>query len=126
MRLLLDTRPLLWWLFDSPRLGRRARQAIGHPDATVFVSAISAAEIAAQRAAGTLDAPDDLDAQLAANWFVELPVQVRHGLAAVDVAPRGRDPYGRILVAQARCEGLTVVTADPAIEACGVRTLPAG
>ncbi|MGH3611777.1 MAG: type II toxin-antitoxin system VapC family toxin [Pseudonocardia sp.] len=125
MRLLLDTHALLWWLFGLPRLGPAARAAIVDPVAEVFVSGVSAAEIAIKQAKGRLDAPDDLPAQLAANGFTELRLSVLHGLAVAELPSHHGDPFDRMLVAQARVEGLTLVTADRAMDAYDVAILPA-
>lgn len=113
MRLLLDTQALLWWLADSPKLGRAARAAIGEGNNTVFVSAASAWEMAIKSALGKLRAPDDLKAALKAERFLELPIQIAHAAALQQLPALHRDPFDRMLVAQARTENLTVVTSDP-------------
>jgi len=123
--LLLDTNVLIWWLEDSPRLGKQAREAItGEPE--VVVSAVSAVEIAAKAAIGKLRVPGDLVEQIAEQTMVALPVTVRHGLAVGQLPLHHRDPFDRLLIAQARCEGLTIVTADRAFTAYEVPLMPAG
>jgi len=123
--LLLDTHVLLCWLADDPELGPQARKAIAEPESLVAVSAASAWEIAIKRALGRLQAPDDLETQIARNGFAPLPITVAHALRAGALPPHHDDPFDRMLVAQAQLEGLTVVTRDPRIAVYGVRTLPA-
>ena len=125
MRLLLDTHVVLWWLARVPRLGSQARAAISSPASEVYVSAITGGEIGIKKALGRLEAPDDLPAQLSAHGFVELPLALRHGLALAELPMHHRDPFDRLLLAQARVEGLTLVTANRAMSAYDVRILPA-
>ena len=125
MRLLLDTRVLLWWLDDNPALGREARDLIGVGRNEVFVSAVSAAEVAIKSSVGKLRVPEDLEEQLDRNAFTPLPLRVRHGLALGDLPMHHRDPFDRLLIAQATCEDLTVVTADRAFVAYDVRIVEA-
>lgn len=126
MRLLLDTHVWLWWLGDDRRLGRRARQALGNPRSEVYVSAASAWEIAIKMSLGKLRVQKaDLEAEIAANGFLELPIKTRHALAAGRLAPVHEDPFDRMLVAQARVEDLAVVSADPVFEGYGVSVLEA-
>lgn len=110
--LLLDTNALLWWLADQPVLGTRARQLISSDGSAVFVSSISAAEIAIKTAIGKLRAPVDLEDVLATNSFMQLPLSVRHALGLRDLPRLHGDPFDRLLVSQARCEGMTIVTSD--------------
>jgi PIN domain nuclease of toxin-antitoxin system len=112
--LLLDTHVWLWWLDDDRRLGRRARQAMANPRTEVHVSAAVAWEIAIKAALGKLKLESaDLEGEIAANGFVELPVRTRHALVAGGLAAVHEDPFDRMLVAQAQVEDLTLVTADP-------------
>ncbi len=126
MRLLLDTQVWLWWLGDDRRLGRRARQALANPRSEVYVSAVSAWEIAIKMALGKLRVKKaDLEAEIAANGFLELPITTRHALAAGRLASLHEDPFDRMLVAQAQVEDLTVVSADPVFAGYGVSVLEA-
>jgi PIN domain nuclease of toxin-antitoxin system len=125
MRLLLDTHVVLWWLARLPMLGSKARAAIGSPSSEVYVSGITGSEIGIKKAFGRLEAPEDLPEQLAAHGFEELALTIRHGLALAELPVHHRDPFDRMLVAQARVEGLTLVTADPAMSDYDVRVLPA-
>jgi PIN domain nuclease of toxin-antitoxin system len=116
VRLLLDTHIVLWWLSDSPRLAKSSKKLIAR-NAEVFVSAATAWEIAIKKSLGKLQAPDDLEAALAANRFRELPIAVRHALAAGELSRHHEDPFDRLLVAQAQMENLTLLTSDERLQA---------
>jgi PIN domain nuclease of toxin-antitoxin system len=126
LRLLLDTHAWLWWLGDDRRLGRRARQVLANPRSEVWVSAASSWEIAIKEALGKLRLQKaDLEAEISANGFLELPIRTRHALVAGRLAPVHEDPFDRMLVAQAQVEELSVVTSDPVFERYGVTVLEA-
>ena len=118
MTLLLDAHAFLWWVFEDRRLGAKAHAAIA--DNQCLVSAVTVWEIAIMRATGKLAAPEDLVGALAREGFEELPVTAAHGEAAGALPPHHRDPFDRMLVAQAKAERLTVLTVDPAFAAYGV------
>jgi PIN domain nuclease of toxin-antitoxin system len=124
VKLLLDTHVLLWWLDDDARLDTSAADAIAVAD-IVVVSAASAWEIAIKQAIGKLSGPGDLTAELATNGFTELPVTVAHALAAGVLPAHHSDPFDRMLVAQARLEGLTLVTRDERLADYGIAHLRA-
>lgn len=126
MRLLLDTHVLLWWLDDNPALSAEARDLISLGENEVYVSAISAAEIAIKSSVGKLRIPSDLEQQLDRNAFAPLPLRVRHGLAVETLPLHHRDPFDRLLIAQARCEDLTLATADRMFAAYDIRIVDAG
>lgn len=125
MRLLLDTHALLWWMARLPRLGVAARAAIDSPASDVHVSAVTASEIAIKKALGKLTAPDDLQEQVISNGFTELRLTIAHGLAMGELPLHHKDPFDRMLIAQARVEGLTLVTSDRAMSDYDVPILPA-
>jgi PIN domain nuclease of toxin-antitoxin system len=125
VRLLLDTHALLWWLADDARLGRRAREAIAAPANLVFVSAATAWEIAVKRALGRLVAPGDVEEWLAESDFRPLPIQIAEAVASAELPPHHRDPFDRLLVAQARIGGMTIVTSDEHIGGYEVSVLSA-
>ena len=125
MRLLLDTNALLWWWFAMPHLGPRAREVIAEPANDVLVSAASACEMALKQAIGKLDAPADMEQRLVEDAFLPLPVTVRHGIVIRELPLHHRDPFDRILIAQAQTEGLTLVTADRVFAAYDVPLLDA-
>jgi PIN domain nuclease of toxin-antitoxin system len=125
VKLLLDTHVLLWALGRPQRIRAETRRRIEQPDRFVFVSVVSAWEIEIKRALGKLRAPLDLTAQLTRLRFTELPVRLRHVDALRDLPPLHRDPFDRMLVAQAGADGLTLVTADDRLRAYDVATLEA-
>jgi PIN domain nuclease of toxin-antitoxin system len=113
MRVLLDTHIYLWWLLDSPRMPDQAAEVIADPGTIVCVSAASIWEASIKSALGRLDLDGiDLVAEIAANGFSELPVSGAHGWSAGDLPAHHRDPFDRVLVAQARHEQLLLVTTD--------------
>ena len=125
MRLLLDSHALLWWLSDVPRLGRVAYDAIESPDNEVFVSPVSMWELGAKRRKGQLNAPADLVSIVERRGFTSLPLSLFHAEQATNLPMHHRDPFDRMLVAQAQAEGLIIVTADVALRRYGVRTMAA-
>ena len=125
MRLLLDTHVLLWALESPSSLRAEARAAIEHPRNPVLVSTASTWEMGIKIALGKLRVPKDLVAQLREKRFTPLPVTVEHGLQVGELPLHHRDPFDRILVAQAQLEGLTIVTRDPRIARYDVQTIAA-
>jgi len=119
--LLLDTHAFLWWVGEPARLPANVRTAIADPATLVYVSAASAWEIAIKRAQGQLAISDEeFEYAMRENGFTELPVTAAHGLAAGALPPHHRDPFDRMLVAQAATEGLRLVTIDSAMAAYDV------
>jgi PIN domain nuclease of toxin-antitoxin system len=125
VRLLLDSHALLWWLDEDPALSREAYDAIADPGNWVAVSAASPWEIEIKRLKGQLEAPEDLTDRLEAGGFHALPITVEHGVAATRLPRYHRDPFDRMLIAQAQLEGLTIVTRDPRFAPYAVATMPA-
>ena len=125
MNLLLDTHAYLWWLSDSAALGKRARATIADPETLVFVSAASIWEASVKSRLGRLDLKKDADlvAEIAGNEFEELAISARHARQAAALPPHHRDPFDRMLIAQATMEELRVVTRDPVFARYGVATL---
>lgn len=127
MRLLLDTHALLWWLFDDPRLSDRARGHIRDPDSEVLVSSASAWEIATKYRLGKLpeatEAVRRLPELVRAARFETLAIGFEHALRAGLLPAEHRDPFDRMLAAQALCEQVPIVTTDPAFESFGVEVL---
>lgn len=119
MTLLLDTHVVLWWLSDDPRLGRSVVERIqSNPD--VVVSAASVWEISIKRALGKLEVVDDYLPAIAREGFRPLPISMEHAARAGGLPPHHRDPFDRMLVAQAQIEDLRIVTSDRRIEAYDV------
>jgi PIN domain nuclease of toxin-antitoxin system len=123
MKLLLDTHIVLWWLDDPALLSSDARDAIADPANDVLVSAVVAWEIAIKRGLGKLTAPPDFEAAIQSAGFETLPITVAHALATESLPPHHRDPFDRMLVAQAQFENCTIVTRDPVLAQYGVPTI---
>ena len=119
MRLLLDTHLLLWWLEASPSLSAQAREMIRDPENTVFVSAVSLWEIWLKQSLGKLRLPGDFTERLAAEAFESLPLMALHTRQVGLLPWHHRDPFDRMLVAQAQVENLVLLTADQALAAYG-------
>jgi PIN domain nuclease of toxin-antitoxin system len=122
--LLLDTHVVLWWLADDPSLSGEIKNRLDHePD--VRVSAATIWEIAIKQALGKIAAPADLPERVRDSGFRELPIGFSHAIAAGRLPLIHRDPFGRMLVAQARCGNLTLVTRDARCQQYDVPVLPA-
>jgi PIN domain nuclease of toxin-antitoxin system len=119
-RLLVDTHAVLWWLTDDPALPATARATISDPSAEPFVSIASLWEIAIKCSIGKLSTEDDLPAVIAEEGFSWLPVSSAHAWEVRALPLHHRDPFDRLLVAQALIERLPVVTADARFAAYGV------
>lgn len=125
MKLLLDTNALLWTLVRRERLSPGAIDAIENEANDVFVSVVSAWEIEIKAAKGKLTAPTDLRLALGLQGFKPLVVSMDH-VFAVESLPRvHRDPFDRMLVAQAQMEGLTLITSDREMQRYPIAVLPA-
>ena len=124
-RLLLDMHAVLRALAEPAKLRRPARTALEDARNEVFVSVVSGWEIAIERALGKLEAPDDLEAAIEMQGFEPLLLTFDHAALAGGLPPHHRDPFDRMLIAQAPAEGLILVTRDSNIPLYGVRTLAA-
>jgi PIN domain nuclease of toxin-antitoxin system len=117
-RLLLDTHSFLWWLSDSSKLKRVAREAISDPTALVHVSAATIWEVAIKARLGKVNPGTKyLDQEIEANHLLELEITARHALKAGNLPLHHDDPFDRMLIAQAQLEDLTIVTHDKAFAA---------
>ena len=123
MRLLLDTHALLWWMSDDARLTSVWRETISDPDNDVLISAVSVAEISIKASLGTLDVPDDLTDALGTSGFDPLPLTWNHAIEVARLPWHHRDPFDRMIIAQARVEGLAVATVGPQFRAYDVALL---
>ena len=112
MNLLLDTHVLLWWLVDAP-LPPDVRSRMADPDVLVAVSAATLWEIAIKRALGKLRLEGSIAGHVDSAGFESLPISPEHAERAGDLPAHHRDPFDRMLVAQAQTEGLTLVARDP-------------
>ncbi|RKT46174.1 type II toxin-antitoxin system VapC family toxin [Thiocapsa rosea] len=124
MRLLLDTHTLLWWVDDDPRLSPEARRLIGDEENACHVSLVSAWEMAIKSAIGKLRLAVPVQRyfqeHLPANDFQLLPIDLGHVTLVETLPLRHRDPFDRLLMAQAQHGGLTLVSIDSAFDAYGV------
>lgn len=120
MRLLLDTHALLSLLFADGRLSRTAHDAMERPDAQLVVSAVNIWEIAIKRAIGKLEAPGDVIERVDEVGAELLSITPRHAHATAELPLHHRDPFDRLLIAQAKLEGCAIITRDPAFPAYDV------
>jgi len=129
MNILLDTQALLWWREGSRKLGPRARAAIETEAATVRVSAASAWELAIKSRAGRLTLGQPLHlwfpAAIETSGFAALNVTIDHAIGVASLPDHHADPFDRLLIVQARMEGLSIVTSDAAFDNYDVRILDA-
>ncbi|MBN1652596.1 MAG: type II toxin-antitoxin system VapC family toxin [Deltaproteobacteria bacterium] len=112
MNLLLDTRALLWWLDDHPTLSTEAKTAIADTDNLVLISAAVIWEIKIKQSLGKLKIPRNFRKVLSEQPFEALSITAEHAYAVGELPALHRDPFDRMLVAQAKVEGLTIVTRD--------------
>ena len=123
MNYLLDTHVFLWFIGAPEKLSSEAIDSIRNPRNAVFVSAVTAIEIAIKTALGKLKAPADLEDEIAARGFSHLPVHYRHGAALQSLSLHHQDPFDRLLICQAMTEKLTLVSHDRKFDAYGVDIL---
>ena len=113
MRLLLDTHALIWALSEPRRIPKYATERLEDPDTVVYASAASTWEIAIKATLGKIEVDlDELQREVRNTGFTELSISVEHALRLRELPAHHRDPFDRILVAQALEEGLTLVTHD--------------
>ena len=125
-RVLLDTHVLLWWFQASRKLSPKALSVFRDPETTVLVSAACAWEISIKHEAGRLDAADliaNFEARLEGDRFVELPITVAHAIRAGALKESHKDPFDRMLIAQAQCEDVPVLTTDKRFEEYDVKRI---
>ena len=116
MRILLDTHTFLWWITDDHRLSQRGSELFSDGNNELLFSAASGWEIAIKASLGRLDVPDPLDRFVSEHLFRNhigvLPIQLSHALRVVALPQYHRDPFDRLLVAQAQVEGLSLLSSD--------------
>ncbi len=124
MRLLLDTHALIWWLAGDSALSANALGAIANAANEVLVSAVSAMEISTKFRLGKLPGAallaQDLQAIMAGQGFVELPISVRHATLAGNLQVAHKDPFDRLLIAQSIVEGVPLVSNEAVFDGFGV------
>ena len=129
MKALLDTHAFLWWVTDHPSLSPKARNLLGGGASVVYLSAVVGWEIAIKKRLDRLEVPDDLqgffDHQIEINDLVILPVHLTHALAVYDLPdlPGHKDPFDRLLVAQALAEDMALVSSDESLDGYGVERI---
>lgn len=127
MKLLLDTHVLLWWGEENERLSRGAAQAIDSIDHEVFVSAVSAMEIAMKFRLGKLPSAKPLalnfEAETGAMGFLPLPITLTHASVAGSLTIAHKDPFDRLLIAQALVEGIILVSNEAIFDGAGISRL---
>ena len=127
MKGLLDTHTFLWWITENPQLSPRVREIVSNGDNLLFLSAVSGWEMAIKAKLGKLHLPENLEGfiseQLAVNAINTLPVQMSHALHVYSLPDLHRDPFDRMLVAQAQLEKLPILTIDPQIAQYLVETI---
>lgn len=126
MKLLLDTCVLLWWLQGNNRLDTKTIDAINSSNNQVFVSAASIWEIYIKQAIGKLAIDDDLVEILKTLDIKPLDILFEHGKAAAQLPLIHKDPFDRMLIAQATTENMTIVTSDHYIPQYQIKTIKAG
>ena len=124
---LLDTHAFLWMAGDESRLGSEARRVVSHPGSELFLSVASAWEMAIKQSLGKLGLEIELSKlisqQLAALRARRLPLTWQHAVAVTELQLHHRDPFDRMLVTQARCEGLAILSADTSLDAYDVERI---
>ena len=124
MRMLLDSHAVLWFILDDPRLSDRARECIVATDSSIYVSPATLWEIAIKIRLGKYQLPEPyesfVDAQLEQNGFEILPILPRHTAVLTSLPFHHRDPFDRLIVAQALRESLPLLSIDTGLDAYGV------
>lgn len=123
MRILVDSNILFWAILDSDRISRRMSGILADPDNVLLASAVSLAELRIKQRIGKLTLPEDFDALILATGFEILPFEGRHAHWLLDLPLHHRDPFDRMLIAQAAEDGLSIVTADNMFERYPVSVL---
>jgi PIN domain nuclease of toxin-antitoxin system len=120
VKLLLDTHAALWWLSDDDRIGEQVSRALTDDTNQVLISAVVVWEVAIKRSLGKLEAPEDLAPTLLAAGAQPLPVTIDHAAALEKLPWHHRDPFDRLLVAQALTEEVAIVSRDAPLSDYGV------
>lgn len=127
MKVLLDTHTFLWWITDDQRLSTKARTIISNGDNELFLSAATGWEIAIKAQLGRIrltDKPEPFIAeQLSLNGIQSLPIHMSHALHVYNLPNHHRDPFDRMIIAQAQLEDLPILTMDSEIKKYGIRII---
>jgi PIN domain nuclease of toxin-antitoxin system len=126
VKALLDSHTLIWWFLDHPSLSDKARRAIAAADNAIFVSPASPWELAIKNKQGKLDIQDLLDRlpqELEDEGFLVLSISIEHALRAGALVEHHRDPFDRMLIAQAQAERLPIISNDSVFDRYGIRRI---
>jgi PIN domain nuclease of toxin-antitoxin system len=123
LKLILDTHAALWWLSDDARVGSEVARHLVDDTNEVLLSAVVVWEFAIKRSLGKLEGPEDLAATLLTAGAQPLPVTLDHAAAVATLPWHHRDPFDRLLVAQALIEGAALVSRDEALRSYGVQLI---
>jgi PIN domain nuclease of toxin-antitoxin system len=126
MGILLDTHALVWWMLESSRLSKRAAEILGGTESQILVSAVVAWEIAIKVNAGKIQPSslvERLEEAVTGQAFLELPISIDHAIRAGLLPLHHRDPFDRLLVAQAQSLKLPILSADKALDEYDVRRI---
>jgi PIN domain nuclease of toxin-antitoxin system len=121
VKLILDTHAALWWLADDPRVSKNAERELSDATNRVLLSAAVVWEVAIKRSLGKLKAPVDLAATLVGAGAQPLPITLDHAAAVESLPWHHRDPFDRVLIAQALAEGAAIVSLDDNLRQYGVQ-----
>jgi PIN domain nuclease of toxin-antitoxin system len=124
-RILLDTHALIWWMDGDNKLGSNAKEQISNPDNDIYVSAATVWEMSIKQQMGKLVAPDDIESTVEGAGFSSLAISLFHGQQAGKLPLHHKDPFDRMLIAQAQAEGLQILTKDEHFPAYGIRLINA-
>jgi len=129
VNVLLDTHVLIWWIENSRRLGWRTKAMIQDNNTTIWISAVAIWEISIKAAIDRLDVQpgfvDELPQEMELSGFRPLPVTFEHAFGVRHLPLHHADPFDRMLVAQAQCERLTILTTDPKLRMYDIPTVDA-
>jgi len=126
VKYLLDSHVLLWWLQNDPALSSKALRAISSADNEIFISAVTAWELAIKNHSGKLEIHkllDGLESKLTEEGFFTITISMRHALRAGALPSHHRDPFDRMLIAQAQVEDLSLISNDSMFDQYGVRRI---
>lgn len=124
-RILLDTHALIWWMNGDQALGEFALECIANENNQVYVSAASVWEMSIKRQLGKLECPADLDSVIESLGFSKLPISIFHSDQAGQLPIHHKDPFDRMLIAQAQAEGLQIITKDEHFPFYGISLIDA-
>lgn len=123
MQYLLDTNAFIWFIEGNPRLGKTSTEIVKDPENKIFYSLISIWEIILKQSKGKLKVPQDIKKAVDYSRFEQIDLKLNHVLTVKKLKPIHKDPFDRMLIAQAKSENLTIITSDSKIIKYNVKTL---